>query len=77
MRDGEERTIFGEIGDYVSLIPLSDLLRTGESKGLKYQLDQLVFQRGETRSISNELIDQSAVIRLLEGNALVIIQKRG
>ena len=77
VRDGEERTISGEIGDYVSLIPLSDLLRTGKSKGLKYQLDQLVFQRGETRSISNELIDQSAVIRLMEGNALVIIQKRG
>lgn len=76
MREGEERKIHGNINDYVSLIPMSDVLKTGKSDGLKYQLDQLVFHRGETRSISNELVSNIAVIRLIEGNSLVIIQKR-
>lgn len=77
MREGEEREIQGEIGDYVSLIPMSDILKTGVSDGLKYQLDRLVFHRGEARAISNEFLDSYAVIRLLEGDTLVITQKRG
>lgn len=77
INEGAERDIEGVTGDYVSLIPMSDTLKTGRSDGLKYQLDQLVFHRGETRSISNEFLNSSAVIRVLEGNSLVIIQKRG
>ena len=76
LREGKELDICGTPGDYVSLIPLSDLMLTGISKGLKYQLDQLVFRRGETRSISNEFLEESAKIRIEKGEALIIVQNR-
>lgn len=65
----------GEIGDYVSLLPLSDVVETGMSRNLKYQLKGLVFQRGETRSLSNELTAAEGELVLTRGNAIIIIQK--
>jgi thiamine pyrophosphokinase len=75
LREGLSLTINGEIGDYVSLIPLSDVVKTGESCNLKYQLERLVFQRGDTRGISNELTANEGKIVLRQGNAIIIIQK--
>lgn len=75
LKEGLSLFLKGETGDYVSLIPLSDVVKTGESRNLKYQLSGLVFQRGETRSISNELTSEEAEIVLLQGNAIIIIQK--
>lgn len=76
LRENRELILSGEIGDYVSLIPLSDRVTTGKSSGLKYQLETLVFQRGETRSVSNELISETASFKIVGGNALVVTQKR-
>lgn len=76
LKEGEELCLHGSVGDYVSLIPLSDVLHTGESIGLKYPLAGLTFHRGETRSISNELERETAMIRIETGNAIVILQKR-
>lgn len=68
-------TLRGRAGDYVSLLPLSDTVKTGVSRNLKYPLEGLVFQRGETRSISNELIADRGELILTEGEAVVILQK--
>lgn len=74
--EGHKIDIYGSPGDYVSLIPLSDTLKTGISDGLKYQLNNLTFRRGETRSISNEFLKDSAKIRIEKGEALIIVQSR-
>lgn len=76
LKEGQHLIVNGNVGDYVSLIPLSDVMVTGISDGLKYQLDRLVFKRGETRGISNEFLSGSAVIRIEKGETLVIVQKR-
>lgn len=75
LREGLSFVFKGEIGDYVSLLPLTDSIETGVSRNLKYQLKGLIFQRGETRSISNELTDKEAELVLMRGNAIIIIQK--
>lgn len=75
LREGFSFAFHGQIGDYVSLIPLSDVVETGVSRNLKYQLKGLVFQRGETRSISNELTAKEGELLLARGNAIIIIQK--
>ncbi|HMM05589.1 MAG TPA: thiamine diphosphokinase [Clostridiales bacterium] len=75
LREGFPFAFQGEIGNYVSLIPLSDVVETGLSRNLKYQLKGLVFQRGETRSISNELTATEGELLLVRGNAIIIIQK--
>lgn len=76
LKEKREIDINGEIGSYVSLIPLSDVLITGKSRGLKYPLDQLMFKRGETRSISNEFLECSAKISIVKGESLIVVQKR-
>ncbi len=75
LREGFSFAIQGEIGDYVSLLPLSDVVETGLSRNLKYQLNGLIFQRGETRSLSNELTAEEGELLLARGNAIIIIQK--
>ncbi len=69
-------TLRGAAGDYVSLLPLSETVKTGHSEGLKYPLEGLSFYRGETRSISNELTGNEASLKLTEGEAILILQKR-
>lgn len=76
LRAEREYGIHGSVGDYVSLIPCSDQLITGESSGLKYPLAGLRFHRGETRSISNELAEETGMLRIKSGNALLVVQKR-
>ena len=68
--------IQGSIGSYVSILPLSDTVETDESDGLKYPLGDLVFHRGETRSISNELTKESASVGIRKGSALVMMHTR-
>lgn len=76
LKEGETLCLCGSVGDYVSLLPLSDELSTGVSDGLKYPLVGLTFHRGETRSISNELERETAMICIEKGNAIVVLQKR-
>lgn len=64
--------IAGAAGDYVSLLPLSPLLRTGPSRGLKYPLAGLSFPFGSTLGLSNELTGAAAEITVIEGLAAVI-----
>lgn len=73
---GKTLELCGKIGDYVSILPLSDTVVTDQSAGLKYSLENLIFHRGETRGISNEFADKTASVRIKEGSALIVIQMR-
>lgn len=73
---GRRLTFQGEMGHYVSILPLSDEVVMDRSSGLKYPLNGLIFHRGETRSISNEFSKETASIEIKKGNALVVIQVR-
>ena len=76
LAEGKRLEIQGSIGSYVSILPLSDTVETDESDGLKYPLGDLVFHRGETRSISNELTKESASVGIRKGSALVMMHTR-
>lgn len=76
LQGGKKLDFYGRIGHYVSILPLSDTVAAAESTGLKYPLEGLVFHRGETRSISNEFVKETASVSLKEGTALVVIQTR-
>lgn len=76
VRQGKSITVQGKKGDYLSLIPLCPSVKTGKSEGLLYQLKDLEFSLGETRSISNEITENEAVLSLEEGTALLICQKK-
>ncbi|MEG0873885.1 MAG: thiamine diphosphokinase [Clostridiales bacterium] len=68
--------INNEKNKYFSLIPLSKKVVTGESHGLKYQLLDLEFTFGETRSISNEILADECQVVLKSGEALGICQNK-
>lgn len=68
--------IKGEIGDFVSLIPISEEVETEDSFGLKYPLKGLVFHLGETRGVSNELTEKKASLTIKSGKAVIVLQKR-
>lgn len=79
--ESESQTLFflrsdslikGKPGDMLSLIPYSEYARFEQSMGLKYPLDRLIIARHQSRGISNEFIQNSAIIRLKEGLVLAI-----
>lgn len=59
-------------GRYVSLIPYTETVRGVTLKGMKYPLDNAVLTHGNTLSISNEIVEEEAVIEICEGQLLVI-----
>lgn len=76
LRPGEHRTIANKRGWYLSWISLSDQVVTGISTGLRYPLEDLCFQRGESRSLSNEIEAEEASVCLEQGIALLILQEK-
>lgn len=75
LREGDRHTIKGRVGDYLSWLVISERAVTGPSDGVRYPLDNLRFQRGETRPVSNEITAAVATVSLREGVALLVIQK--
>jgi len=62
-------TFTGAPGDYVSVLALSDRVRT-RTHALRWPLDDTVLARGDSRAISNELTGERGGLELLEGAAL-------
>lgn len=62
-------------GKYVSLIPVSEVLRGIDLVGFKYPLDHQTVYLGESLCVSNELIEDKGYIRIREGRALLIESK--
>jgi len=78
--DGVEEMFFcrdqvqvqGRSGDIVSLIPWGNPVRGVQTQGLKWILDNETLYPEKTRGISNEMLSESANIKISSGNLLII-----
>ncbi len=68
-----ETIVRGQVGDLVSLIPLSGDVKIANTKGLKWPLLNETLLYGHTRGVSNELTAQVAIVHKLEGDLLCVI----
>ncbi len=68
--------ISGEIGDYVSLLALSERVDGVTTAGLRYPLADESLLQGPTRGLSNELSAESAEVMTQNGRLAVIHTKR-
>ena len=66
----------GEIGDFLSLFPLSADVKGITTQGLKYPLEDETLYLGPTRGLSNEFIETRAKITIREGLLLAIKVKK-
>ncbi len=73
----DELEISAELGDLVSLIPLSTEARGIFTWGLRYPLDDGVLFRASTRGVSNEVVDLPCGVRVREGKLLLIHKPKG
>lgn len=60
---------------YVSLIPLTERVSNVRLKGFKYELDNGVFNIGSSLGISNEIVDDEAIIEFDNGILILIFSK--
>ena len=72
---GAARTITGQRGDYVTLLPLSATGAAITTWGLKYDLLGIILRYGSTRGVSNELVWQEANIVVEEGHVLIMQER--
>jgi thiamine pyrophosphokinase len=72
MRDHESISLRGHPWDIVSLIPLSDQVTDVSSIGLRWPLENAVLALGNTISVSNEMLGESARIRIGVGKLLLV-----
>lgn len=70
-RPGQSRTITGEVGSTLSIIPIgSNAVVT--TTGLKWELDNSTLDVHSARGISNELLDSDVNVEVVTGNVAVI-----
>lgn len=60
------------MGTYVSLVPVSDMIRGVTLKGVKYPLDEAVIKLGGTLGISNEMVDDFYEVTIKSGKCFLI-----
>ena len=70
LADGD-RSIEGEPGDLVSLLPLTFEVRDIHTEGLLYPLRGEALRQGQARGVSNELVGRRARVRHGAGHLLV------
>ncbi|MBI2442659.1 MAG: thiamine diphosphokinase [Candidatus Levybacteria bacterium] len=68
--------LFGEKGEYVSLVPLLGDAKGVTTRGLKWKLRQDTLRFGKTRGVSNEIISQHAAVSVERG-VLLVMHTRG
>lgn len=67
-----QAVIYGRPGDTVSLVPWSSSVEGVFTKGLAYPLQNEVLYPYQTRSISNEMLEESASVSIAKGLLLCI-----
>lgn len=67
-----EATIEGEKGDTVSLIPLGGDVRVAATEGLRWALQDDVLTFGPARGVSNEMVDDTALVKIHSGHLLCV-----
>lgn len=60
---------------YISLIPLTNIVKIKNLEGFKYKLNNQILKIGESIGISNEQIQKRALIKISEGLLIVIKSK--
>ena len=75
LRSGQALQIHGNIGDTISLIPLSPNAIGINTHGLKYSLLNGILSLGSPRGVSNVIVDEQCEITLTDG-VLVVIHLR-
>ncbi len=72
LRGGEETTLTGQVGDTLSLLPLSEQAQGIETAGLRWALSGDTLRLGPARGISNELTSPQVRIALQKGLLLIV-----
>ncbi len=60
-----------EVGDIISIVPFTDTVHINSTRGLKYEIKDSILYMGTTRGISNIATEDSILINVTEGEALV------
>jgi thiamine pyrophosphokinase len=68
----DEIAIDGSIGDYVSLLPLSERVAGVATTNMRFPLEDATLIQGHTRGLSNELSATRGTVRLRSGRLAVI-----
>jgi len=68
----DQAQVHGGSGDIVSLIPWGNPVRGIQTQGLRWTLESETLYPEKTRGISNEMLSETASIKILSGNLLVI-----
>ena len=69
----EQRTIRGQAGQTVSLIPVRGSAHGVTTEGLEWPLENEILLMGASRGISNVLLGEKAVIRVNDGLLLCFV----
>jgi thiamine pyrophosphokinase len=72
MRDQNIISLQGNPGDIVSLIPLSAIVTKVSTNGLRWPLKNAELIIGNTISVSNEMIKNSASVEIGKGKLLLV-----
>jgi thiamine pyrophosphokinase len=72
MRDHDAISLHGKPGDIVSLIPLTNQVTEVSTTGLRWPLESAVLALGNTISVSNEMLSETARIRIGAGKLLLV-----
>ena len=72
VRPGQTLTLQAQIGDTVSILPVSDTVTGITYTGMRYPLTNATLHLGSTRGISNEVATTPATVTITTGRLLVI-----
>jgi len=68
----DETSISGAVGDFVSLLPLSERVEGVTTVDLRFPLSDATLVQGQTRGLSNELVANQGGVRTRSGRLAVI-----
>jgi thiamine pyrophosphokinase len=72
MRGNDNIALQGNPGDIVSLVPITNKVIGVSTRGLRWPLQNTELELGTTLSISNELLERSAEIKIGKGKLLLV-----
>jgi thiamine pyrophosphokinase len=77
LRAGDTITLLGQVGDIVSLIPLSPKVSSVTTQGLRWPLRNAELSFGSTLGISNKIVATNPRIQIEAGELLVVHRRAG
>lgn len=72
LHSGGNLKIEGDLGDVISLIPLTPIVTEVTTKGLRWPLESVDLQFGSTLSVSNEISQPLSQVQIGDGCLLVV-----